>query len=194
MRLHAPTYEGGTFDPVNIVLLQQVSVNNAASVVFNFTPHFFLYKLEWHSLRPATDDQSSFLRFSTDGGATFDSSGSYGWSSASQGAEFGRINNGARGVTFMLLGSDTADRGISNVATEAGGSGEVWFFDPLNGDHRSLLMYTTWYGISTVSGSTSHFRGAGGYPVLNAATDAVSVQMESGNIATGSFSLWGVET
>ena len=199
MKLYGVDYIGsGGIHPKNRVLLQTATASATASITFTLSPEYLVYILEFYKVRPVTDDQTLFIRCSNDGGATFDSGNNYHWSALIQGSGFVAIADGVQDADKIILGGDAATTGMSDLETEAGGAGELWMFAPLDKTVKTNMMYTIVFGANSGTGGSTQAKGAGAFGSSagspNASrVDAFSLQMESGNIATGIFNLWALE-
>lgn len=169
-----------------LVLLEEYTITGTASGVSfirSFTSEYDDYELHFIGVAPAVDGDDLLLRFSTDGGATFDSSALY--DSAHQyvatnntTAFSGQVNN-----TSMDLGGDA-----SNAAT---GSlqGVAKIMNPMSASlHKKLegRMVYEHNSVGMISINRAHrYRNA-------AACNAIRAYYPGGVIARGTFRMYGV--
>ena len=150
----------------------------------NYDSYIFILQ----NIIPASSSRTLLMRTSTDGGSTYDSgSGNYEW------AQHGMINSGAHaqdnitGQTSIKL---TGDQANTYVSTTAGVSGRVEVLGP------HLPQYTL------VNASLSYVSNNGNRPaIINSAghresaadVDAVRFLFSSGNIASGTVTMYGLK-
>jgi len=128
------------------------------------------------------------LRTSTDGGSTYDSgSGNYEW------AQHGMINSGSHaldGITSQTSIHLTAsDNGSKEVDTAGGVSGRVEVLGP----HLSQWTMIN-AGLSYIcqNGNRSSIINAAGHRESAADVDAVQFLFDTGNIASGTITMYGL--
>ena len=152
-------------------------------VFSSFTANVYsAYEVVFHFL-PSTDATDLWLRYSTDGGSTFDTSG-YNharWAFRDDGAS--GLGNSASDAKIVL------DTSIGNASTE-GISGTVKLLNPGN---TSLWNRSTWqtYGVSSDATPTGKGSVGGGSRETAQDIDAIRFMFSSGNI-NGSYTLYGV--
>lgn len=164
---------------------------SSATVDFVFSTaansSFPAYLLTIANLAPQTDGTSVYLRFSEDGGGTFNaSSTAYGYC----GINLTDVDNTVVGVSSGAVGQIAVSLG-SNVGSAAGESASfaINFYDPSN---------TLWNKRTSFIGSTKNAAGNGaslsgqGEYASTAAVNALRILMSSGNINTGKFTLYGM--
>lgn len=167
------------------------SQDASASATLDFTgfdaSSYDSYVFILQNIIPASSSQSLLMRTSTDGGSTYDSgSGNYEW------AQHGMINSGAHaqdnisGQTSIKI---TGDQANTYVSTTAGVSGRVEVLGP------HLSQYTM------VNAGLSYLNNNGNRPaIINTAghresaadVDAVRFLFSSGNIASGTITMYGL--
>lgn len=133
---------------------------------------------------PATDDVKFYLRTSTDGGSSFDSGASdyrTSFARAFSGSVFAE-NNTAGQVSFfggINIGSDAGESGIS---------GEIHVIAP----HLAADTHMTWSLIATAANGTPIFSSGGGMREDASDVDAVRILFSSGNIESGTITMYGM--
>ena len=139
---------------------------------------------------PATDNVDFYLRTSTDGGSTYDSSaGNYAYSGNV--TQSGATNSpvASTGATQMAISGLGSGEQLGSGTNESY-AGVLTVFDP------SAATYTRFkveYCYSDEGGSNAIATGSMGGARLSAAdVDAIQFLMASGNIATGEFTLYGL--
>jgi hypothetical protein len=148
-----------------------------------FQSDFDEYLIEIDHVIPATNSVQLYLRFSTDGGSTYISSGSYSWNhlflygSGSSGTEGGTADSfiGVGGAAVASAGKGVW--GVVNVIRpgEAGTAYRTVTKDTIR-DHTSVgLVHDT--GIGWIS---------------TTAVDALRFLFSSGNITSGSIRIYGI--
>jgi hypothetical protein len=171
--------------PGQELLAVQIASNSAAIdfVLTSWLAQFRAFKVVITDMVPVTDNTDLFMRFSTNTGSSYDAGASdYEWARNS-------VHSSAVNVPF----GDTADAQIglvpatSNVTAESV-DGEVTIFNPANAaQHTKVIFDFVW-----VSAGAAIFRTMGSGRRLAAQdTDSIRFFMSSGNIASGSFALYG---
>lgn len=136
------------------------------------------YILDCINVRPATDVVELWLRLSDDNGSTF-KAGASDYS-------FG-VAGGAFTTTTQLRLSNISTSALGNAADEFyNASVNIW---APAGSGKTHLTATYGYTRSTDQAQVDHFMGKYNTAV---ATDAIQILMSSGNIAEGTFNLYGV--
>lgn len=171
------------------VLLEQHTASSSATLDYttSITSTYDEYLIELVSLVPATNNVDLYLRFSTDGGSTYDTSNLYSatiWaytssSSAASGAAYGS-------PTSQIPMRSNAE--ISNTST-GGISGQLRLFSPLS---TALYKWVSgqcvfFSGSSTVLGVQTN-----GVYKSTTAVNAFRFLFSSGNIASGTIRVYGI--
>lgn len=141
------------------------------------------------NITPATDDSEFWLRFSDDGGATFEADASdYEYYSDNLGSDGSGEQESSTGATKILLCSDNVTRSVGNGAAE-GWSGRIW----VNGHSSASKRCTaTYIGHYVKPNGAMHFTRGAGSLVATSAVDGLRILFDSGNIASGTASLYGL--
>lgn len=145
------------------------------------------YVLSWTDVRPATTDSYMLIRVSTDGGSTYDAGasdylyGEYVIQADTNGTQ------SSISTSAILMGHSTLNDGISNSNSNCGG--EIVIMKPDTTDVRPCLWYKIWYRNSNGYSLAGHGCGT---RIANQNTDGIRVLMDSGNIASGTFKLYGI--
>lgn len=167
------------------VLLDSKQASSSATIDFLLTganAGFAEYVVVFFHVAPATDNVSLLMRTSTDGGSTFDSGASdYRW------CRFGYNDSAASGAGGSTGASSiTLYISLGNAANETS-SGEVTIANP-----SAAQCGTLWWQISSRNQSGALDGAVGNAQRATAAdVDAVRFLMSSGNIASGTFYLYG---
>jgi len=171
------------FDAINVksyesgeILLETQTASSDATIDFTkgVTAAFSSYKIEFISVIPATDDQE-FRGRVTVGGTI--KSGASDYTAAAGALDHIPLTSGSPGVD------------ASNVASEGGVSGEVMIYAPANSANYTHVRSETVEFNADNTVATS--RPAGVY-VTAEAVDGFSFHFASGNIASGTFKLYGI--
>lgn len=132
--------------------------------------------------QPATDGTSLYLRFSTDGGTTFDAGAT----------AYGYIQYQANSAgTFAQLATAAAQVSVATSignSSNAGVSAAIDVFDSTINTVNTLVNWRASF-ISN-AGNISENHGTGGASAAQD-TDAIRILFSSGNIASGSWKLYG---
>lgn len=162
-------------------------INGTGGVVIDGT--YEEYLLEIIGLVPATDGTLPFIRTTTDA-TNFDAGGSdYQWAITGWGGGGTNINDDDTTATGIALVYDTAGTGqIGNAAGESF-NGSVTIYDPANASLFTTIGFATSY---VAEGAFIVTAVGGGYRASAADVDGFRVIMDSGNITSGEFKLYGV--
>jgi hypothetical protein len=142
------------------------------------------------NLLPATDDVELRMRFSTDGGSSYDAGASnYAFEAAINTAGSGGAFQGSAGATFIsLCGAPSAGNAVGNASTE-GVSGTVTILGQTNTAQHTRTTFDIGWG--NTSGALVGVHGTGARLAAQD-TDGVQFLFESGNISSGSYAVYGL--
>lgn len=144
------------------------------------------YKVFINNLVPATDGTTLYIRVSTDNGSTF-KSGASDYYTISQAMGSGIVANETQGATHVALNPSSYSMG--NDTNEVGRL-EVTVYGAHNTGVRTEI--TSFGGYESSSGYlVSAF--ANGFYNANTEVNAIRFLMSSGNISSGTFSLYGIK-
>ena len=162
-----------TYTPISTV-----TASNVATVDFTgLDSTYEHYQIVVTNAIPVTDGVYFYLRTSSDNGATFESgAGAYRFNVNAQ-TDAAQIELGPTN----LIGNDGA--------AENGWKGVINFFNPSGGTYSQFIWQYT--SIDTTT-NMQNLSGAARAP--NAAVNALRFFFSSGNIASGTFTLYGVRT
>lgn len=186
-RLGATTIGDGGSDLLDVKL-----ASNSATIDFVLTKWLALYdrfEIDFEDVLPATNDVALGLRTSTNGGSSYDAGANdYIWTRLLY-VHTGSGFNATGGDDVIELNGPGGTGGLSNVALEAA-SGKVILHNP-GAAGKTRVSWWINYICDNVSLVDAAYNGFG---VRNAAldTDAVRFAMSSGNIASGTFRLYGM--
>lgn len=144
--------------------------------------------IRYSDLQPATDSTMLTMRTSTDNGSTYDSGASdYAWNMmylnqvGSENSEFDQADS------FIQLVGDggTNDMG---TGTNEKGSGTIWIYNPSATKYTFINSETFFFNQDLENTATY----VAGVRLSAADVDAVQLLMNTGNIASGEFTLYGV--
>jgi hypothetical protein len=138
------------------------------------------------NLRPATNSQNLWLRTSTDGGSSYETSGYQYHIEGKQSGDYDRSNSSTSESHVKL--SPTAED-IGN-ATTAGISGVLWLYGP----HAAARFTTmTWSGVQVGDSSEMTLLWGSGMRETAADVDGLQLLFSSGNIADGDVQWYGIK-
>jgi len=161
-------------------------VHGASGVVLDDT--YDSYQLVCSNLLPATDDVELWLRVGTGGGPTYQTTlYAYGvwWVSETS----SNRESGTATTRIFLAGISAATNSVGSAATK-GVSATVTFDNPESATLHKQFYYNSTYLLAS-DGSILSSNGAGVWKSATAIT-AVRIMFESGNIASGRVSLYGI--
>lgn len=167
-------------------LLASATASSSATIDFDLSAwtnsDYHAYMLVFDHVAPATDNVTLWMRTSTDGGANYDVGASdYQW------ARYQHDSSAAAG-----LFGDTADSeieimsGAGNAANESL-SGHVMIYSP----DSAAFGHASWEMLYTDLNATIGRSHGTGSRIAAADVDAIRFLFSSGNIASGTFRLYG---
>lgn len=172
----------GPFGASSIVLLQTLTASSSASLASTtaLTSAYDMYMIVVNSIVPATNNASFRMQISTDGGSSYANT------------DYSTTSGAAGFWVLSLYGN--SELTISNNAASGGISG-VYFLSNVNSTSRykTLVGIGTGYFTSTSVGSTAFDVIAGGWSGSTSAINAIQFIMSSGNIGSGTVSIYGVK-
>jgi hypothetical protein len=186
----APTFQAATsFD--SVALLSSQDASTSASINFDntlVTSTYKTYELRFFNVVSVDDGINLRVRFSDDNGSTFDSYHTAGY------------DGGYTGASGAGAGYDTANDVVGqdymnvtkNSSWDAGDSmgGTIWIQDPTNASFITTYQFLT----SNISHDATPYvyqLWGGGMWDNRSAVNYFRFYMSTGNIATGTFQLWG---
>jgi hypothetical protein len=169
---------------------ETVASNSATiSITSGITSTYDLYMVVITNLDPATTDTELDMLVSTDGGSSYRTSG-YRESSSRHGVGSARddyVNTSA--TSLQILGGSGANESLN--AGNRGGNAIVYIPNPSDTGEKTQIW---WQGGYHSNGNEQQsVIGTGCYDSAAEDVDAVRFQMESGNISTGNFALYGLK-
>ena len=171
--------------PGSTTLISSITASNNASIEFTLdNSKYSSYQIVLDSLLPATDSAELFMRFSSDGGSTFDSgTGNYRYASRWV------ASNGTTGST--LSESATAINLTNTIGTSAGETGANGKLDLISsGEGRPSVR---WQLSRTSSSNLLVYQNGGAERTATVEVDAIQFLYSTGNIASGKVYLYGLE-
>lgn len=174
-----------------LVLLATGTVSSAATldIVLTTMTAFRTIDIVFENFVPATDAATLEMRFSTDGGSSYDA-GASNYAFANTRSRTGTttpVSDVNAAATRILIAGSGGASGVSNVSGEGGCSGIVTLYG------RTQASYTgAKYATGAFSGDTQAVP-IDGWGVRLAAqdTDAIRLLFSSGNIASGRYAVYG---
>jgi hypothetical protein len=173
-------------------LLDVKTATASATIDFTLTKWLQLYdrfEIDLEDILPATNNVAFALRTSSNGGSSYDAGGSdYGWTAVRVTTDAQDRRSDSNNSQITLADNDV-NNGLSNVAGESL-AGKVVLHNP----HAATFTKVTWdAGYFSDSTSTFMARVSGfGARLASADVDAIRFFTSSGNIASGSFRLYGI--
>ncbi len=172
------------------VLLETHSASSSASLDFTtcFSSSYDKYKFEIVSILPATASVNFWIRYSTDGGSTYNTGSNYAWSGTRQSTVPDTVATGSNSDTAVSLTVDGTSGG-SILNGTAAYSGSLTLYDPLNASLFKNMIWTA-TGAFNASFNASNLTASGWFKTATA-VNAVRFVMRSGNIASGTIYCYG---
>lgn len=168
-----------------LVMIESKTASASATLDFTtgINSTYDEYLVTFTAMLPATNGTYFMARFSDDGGATFKAGASdYTYDSLYILSDATTVASG--GTTTKLYLSNT----IGNTTADGGLSGEFRLFNPSSSTMKKLLTWLT-NSFNTLLGVTI---GGGRFIASNNAVNGIRFFMDSGNITSGTVTLYGV--
>jgi len=170
-----------------LVLLSHSTISsNTASVAFNsgIDSTYDAYKFILSGVRPATDNQDIEVFYSVDSGSNYLSNPyQYSVSSIDSGGNSGNVQSGNAGNIRM-----TGDN-VGGASAESFNA-EIILYNPSNTSHNKHIAF--FGGYMEKNALPCYTVGAGANTGSTAAVNGIKFQFTSGDIAEGSFTMYGV--
>jgi hypothetical protein len=165
-----------------VVLLDTQTASSSASIDFTgLSSTYTRYEIQYTNVVPATYGARIGLRTSTDGGSTFDS-GASDYTSQNHAQSGGADSAASYTGTYIRLTLAGSGTGSNEVC-----SGVVQVINPTASAYTHTLhhaLYWTSLGAFNTSYGAAH-------RASTTAVDAVQILFDTGNIASGTFKLYG---
>jgi hypothetical protein len=170
---------------VGFCVIVSSTASNDASIEFTLdNSTYSSYQVVFDSVLPATDAASLYMRFSSDGGSTFDSGASdYEYAARifiSNGTNSDKSDENASEIIIShLIGTAAGETGVSGKAD----------LTPSGGGRPSVR----WHVSRVSSGNFLGYLRGGGERRATVEVDAIQFTMSTGNIASGKIHLYGLK-
>ena len=174
------------------VLLSTKTASSSASITFTSADNFLGYAgylIYFYNVVPATDGVALYLRTSTNDGSSYNSGASdYSFTSLlSLSGTAAQVFNQSSAAAQIPI-TNPPGSPIGNL-TDEGGEGQILILNPAVSGRRCVIQSNmTFWTPTPVFASTANFGGRNGTGAVN----AVQLLMSSGNIASGTFKLYGI--
>lgn len=167
------------------VKITSSEASSSASIDFTgLSGTYLAYRVIINGLKAASNQTTLYFRTSTDNGSNFDEGASdYQWG-------FLETDTSSNSASV-----DTADSEIQMTSNENGDQSnetadlEVYVYDPSAATFTKVI----WSCIMSDDSTTRRAYNGGGYRQDTTAVNAIQFLMDSGNIASGTFVLYGLE-
>ena len=188
----APTFQAAAAGFDSIALLSTQTASASASVNFDntlLTSDYRTYEVRFMNVVGATDSVSLEMQFSDDNGSNFDSNHTNNMAAGYAGSGGSALSNDATndsvGADYARLGKD------QSFDAEDSMGGTVTIQNPSSTSF--ITTYQAWSSHITFNAANVYAYSIqiGGYWDSVAAVNYIRFRMSSGNIATGTFQLWG---
>ncbi len=164
---------------------QQVASNSTSISFTGLSSTYYAYKIIIDSLVPVTTSVDLYVTMSSNNGVSYYASTDYGFSVQGHTSGNTTIDTGANAVAeikFLNAAQIVNTAGFAN-------HWEVTFVNP-----SASVAYNGiyWFGRHSYATATAASTWGQGSLNVNTAVNAILFAMSSGNISTGTFSLWGI--
>jgi hypothetical protein len=175
---------GGAAPSGALINLQNLTASASASLVFTLPGGYRRFKVFVEGIKPATGGQTLGLQVSEDGGATWKTTANYNYALVyASGGTTGALQ-GASVTSIQPFGGGDLSTTVGAVA--AVNSMEITI-SPISGSFTPFLISSAWHG-SAYQAFYGQGEWAGDAGVIN----AIRFIMSSGNITSGTASLYGI--
>ena len=175
---------------IGCVVLQEGTASAQATLDLSWSGTYRSVIIELSALVPVTDATDLYLRTSADSGATFASGASdYAWHNTLAFTTLVGAAGDAADAQIVINRNDAASQHISNVAAEGGIAATITIHDPAS----SAIYPRMGWQYQVFTDGTGFGSGVGGGARLAAVSiNAVRLLFSSGNIASGSYAVYGM--
>lgn len=169
-----------------------VNASNQSTVEFiGLTTTYIAYKILIYCIVPVTSGTYLQARTSSDNGTTYDSgSNNYGFASIYANDTGTAALNGIGGSTYTSIQIAPSGIGGNMVNTTMGNLFEITLFDPGTSYINNGPFFEGFY--NTVTASSGYVISGGGSRNAAQVNNAIQFFMNSGNINSGTFKLFGL--
>lgn len=173
-------------------LLTSGTVSSAATLDIVLTSYtgYRGFELMISGFRPSTDGVSLSMRFSSDGGSTYDSTG-YTYAMLYNVNTGTASGEGANNTTSIFLNPPNGATQLIGSASTEGWNGTISLLNLSSTAFWSRLTFDGFY-ISNQTSPDGIFVTGGGARKAAQDTDAIRLLFSSGNIAAGNYALYGI--
>lgn len=169
-------------------LISSATASTSSEITFTgLSSTYDTYVVVINDLQPVTDGSILYLRTSTNAGVSYDSGASdYAW--ASYGVNDGaKDSEGSSGDDHISLAGDQSSEELGNQATETL-AGMLWIYDPSGTQYTKVFFDWNYTDLVDDQNSVTGM----GARLSAADVDAIQFTMDSGNISSGNFRLYGL--
>jgi hypothetical protein len=173
-------------DTAGIVLLNSGTVTNQATLDIVLSSYTSYRGLQFvlSDMLPATDATELWMRFSTDGGSTYDATGyNYCYRVLTDAPSGSDVGSGSANQIVLATA-------IGNGATE-GICQQVWLPNQTSAARWARIVQSNYYITSSATPAGGYTSGGGAREAAQD-TDAVRFLFSAGNIASGAWAVYGL--
>ena len=170
-------------------LIQSQTITNASSVSFTNVTGYNGYALRYFGVVPSTDMVYLRMQLSTNGGSTYQASLYESSGSNLSGSFFGAWTVNPNAYLIITSNSNTQNQWTNNLALP--GSGEI-LFSNFGSTSFVKTVQASGNNFTNVSSFNQYYVMSGYWNNSAAVVNAVQLTFSLGNIAIGTFALYGV--
>lgn len=169
--------------------ISAATASSSASISFtNLSSSYLTYVVLVNEVKAASANTQLLLNFSTNNGSSYDStSGRYVWSGTGSVSTSALNSNTSPSTSFAVAGIQTS--GSAAIDSTIPTSAQIMIFNPSAANYINVGALS-FGGTGSSSGCQSTMGGY--YNLSSGAVNAIQFTMSSGNIASGSFTLYGI--
>lgn len=168
----------------SLVFISTQNATNSASINFTsaISASYSTYVLFYYNVYPVTDNVNLSLALSNDNGGTWIAADYL--SGVNYYAYTATAFTNANATTFIPLG-----QGLSNSTSNVSSCGYIYFYNM----NQAIIPTVQSQNLGFVSGGTLNNFISGGTNTVSNTINAFQLLMSSGNISTGTFTLYGMK-
>lgn len=179
----------------SLVLISSTTASTSATIDFTsgIDSIYDEYEIHLVNVIPATDDVNLWMRTDADAGASFDAS-DYLYSGTGTSSAGTTLNYSPGTVQAQIVINSTATGGSLDNGAGSGLCGVIKLFTPASTAVRKKFQWQVSYQNNEAGANhIANVSGSGAYTGTTALINAVRFLMSTGNIASGSFYLYGIK-
>ena len=173
----------------SLVLIQSQTASSSATLDFTtgISSTYLNYLFVLNNVKPVNANRALYMRFSTDGGSTYQTTNYYYINEARRATDGVDVSgySGGSGINSAIVFGDQ----ISSNSGENGMSGTIQIIDPAGSNQKMAVGFGGFLRASSYAATCT----LAGFWGTTTAVNAIRFLIDSGNIASGTISLYGIK-